>query len=97
MKLGQKVKFSKVLVRKRSTELDKRGFREYWRRWHESEIQPTEGIVTGVRNLRNGVVEYIHDEGYDFMPTEKFNAYVVSFSLHRRPVFVLPEHLTILN
>lgn len=54
------------------------------------------GIVVGVRTLRNGIVDFStygpHPE-ISFEKKETIKAVLVSYNLHRKPVFVLPEHL----
>jgi hypothetical protein len=95
--LGSKVRFSKKLVRKGSNELDEAGmFHRYHRKWQNVETGPHDGVVVGVRNLRNGIIYYYPEEGNDFIPKEAFNAYQVSFHLYRKPVFVLLENLVLI-
>ena len=61
--------------------------------------RPTDGgagIIVGKRTLSNGDihVSYGEDAATVYKPTEHFQAYLVAFDLRRKPVFVLPEHLT---
>lgn len=60
--------------------------------------RPTDGgagIIVGKRTLSNGNVSVLgYDEPILYRPTEHFQAYMVAFDLRRKPVFVLPEHLT---
>lgn len=55
------------------------------------------GIVIGIRTLQNGGLHWEEEAGYLFSPKEYFQAYLVSYNLHRKPVFVLPEFLTKLS
>lgn len=53
------------------------------------------GIVIGVRTLANGEVDYgWEDNPTVFYAKEHFTAYLVAYDVHRKPVYVLPEHCT---
>ncbi len=66
-----------------------------WKDWDFGEQRSPwrEGIVMGVRTLRNGTITSDYEEGTTFHPEESFQAYLIVFHLRRKPVFVLPEHV----
>lgn len=52
------------------------------------------GVIVGERWLSNGKVKYGGwDDTTQFYPTEHFKAYLVSYDMRRKPVYVLPEDL----
>lgn len=70
--------------------------------WKEIPISPEwnkslTGVVVGIRTLSNGGVHYEEEAGNIFSPEEYFQAYMIVYNLHRKPVFVLPETLTKLS
>lgn len=93
--LGQQVVYQKHIIR--------RGFREQgldaaWgtEQWPGRPTDGGAGIIVGKRTLSNGNIRVSY--GYDgetvYEPKEHFQAYMVAFDLRRKPVFVLPKHLT---
>lgn len=57
--------------------------------------EPCPGIVIGIRTLSNGTNHYHgDDEPITYRATERFTAYLVAYDMRRKPVLVLPEHLT---
>jgi hypothetical protein len=86
LKFGDKILFDTIL---------ERGF--HWRKggryddkarwWHEHEVPPAEGIVIGIRTLRNGHVEYINSWINPFYTEEHVKAYLVAFSISLNPVY----------
>lgn len=53
------------------------------------------GIIVGKRTLSNGNTRWLgEDGGNGYEPVESFTAYLIAYDLHRRPVHVLPEHIT---
>lgn len=99
LKLGDKVTFTHYLRRLQSGE---------HREWSNTAMKESqEGYIVGKRTLQNGAwgwrdATYFIGEGYDgpdyeWQPTDKIeylSAYLISFSLHRKPVYVLPEYIT---
>lgn len=55
---------------------------------------PRDGIVIGKRVLANGYVYYDQGEGTTFGPDQHLTAYLIAYDLNRKPVYVLPEHIT---
>lgn len=95
--LGQRVRFTTHLRRR----LGNKGTDEHRKVWSTTGRYPTagehpggEGIIVGKRKLANGDREWWDEAGYIFLPKEYLDAYLVAFDLHRKPVHVLPEHLT---
>lgn len=95
--LGQRVTYTKHILRRDSRPGDFTGPNRLW----SSELYPGtetnggEGIIIGKRTLSNGNAHWI---GYDgptaYKPTQHFTAYLIAHDLHRKPVHVLPEHIT---
>lgn len=100
MKLGDRVTFTRTLSRRGVDVLDReRGRRRFRREWSSEEYpgqpepEPREGIVVGVRTLADGSVDYSYEEPAVFVADRRFRAYLIAFSVHRKPVLVLPEHV----
>lgn len=56
------------------------------------------GVVHGIRTLSDGYTQYDYDEGTTFFPVGKYTrAYLVSFSMTQKPIYVLGEHLSLLD
>lgn len=55
-----------------------------------------EGVIVGRRTLADGTVRYLGEDGTTFTPSRHYTAWLVAFDLRRKPVHVLPEHLTAL-
>lgn len=66
--------------------------------WPGKDHDGGEGIIVGKRTLSDGLVVYGngYDEGTTYEPERHFTAWLVAFDLRRKPVYVLPEHLTAL-
>jgi len=92
LKFGQRVGYSKVLVRREGRPKigDAAEWRHFWKREH---TRKTIGIVIGFRTLTNGHT----DIGGNYSGDEHFPAYIVASSLYRNPVRVKPEDLTIIE
>lgn len=102
---GQAVTFTWHVERQtehRPVEGDKYRRDERWRVWKpraypgQPEPAPTPGIVVGVRTLANGPTAHDYEAGtyFEAHRAERFKAYLVAYDLRRKPVLVLPEHLT---
>jgi len=92
--LGQRVRFTEPL-RREFTHDGKTG-RKVWR--VDPAIEAIEGVVVGKRTLANGIRHLIgYDEGISFIKEETFTAYLIAYDLRRKPVHVLPEHITVLH
>lgn len=94
--LGQRVRYAEHITR-RSRRSHEVGPGRVW----SGELYPGkrtdggEGIIIGKRTLSNGDVQWMGEDGGNiFVRMESFTAYLVAFNLHRKPVHVLPEHLT---
>jgi hypothetical protein len=101
--LGQRVKFSHVLVRDGRWD-DKE--RVHVRRWDPVDLTESslvrEGVIVGKRTLSNGHVERVTEsDGYggsvythsEWWGKHYFRAYMVVETLRTKPVYVLPEHI----
>jgi hypothetical protein len=95
MELGQKVTFQKCLRRSIKFEANESGWNERKNVWIEKDHTHSTGLIVGKRVLQNGISQWENEEGWVFIPVERVVAYLVAFNLHKKPVFVLPEHLTI--
>lgn len=93
LKLGQRVVFSAKLKRK----WYKMGIQDI-KSWTPVPCDCTDGIVIGIRTLSDGDVEYgsYEDGTTQYRPTKHFRAALVVYSLHRKPVLVLPQDLEVL-
>ena len=57
---------------------------------------PMSGIVVGVRTLSDGAATWDYaDEPIVYHPEVHFTAYLIAYDLHRKPVFLLPESVTV--
>lgn len=90
LKLGQKVKFNKILIRKTSHDLEGK-YKRYVRKkiWILKNFseKDTEGILIGIRTLYNGEL-YDSGLGVGFKSRRHFRAYLIAYSVNRKPVFV---------
>jgi hypothetical protein len=82
--LGQKVKFDVKYVR--VTKYITSG--RYQKTWKELHIEPTVGIVVGVRSIRNGTYTRNEYDGDEFKIKESLQCYLVSYDLRREIVKV---------
>lgn len=96
--LGQPVRFTRNLYRKRV--YPQTGYGKWRSEWQpyaylgEREPAPRDGIVIGVRTLRNGDCVILgYDEPIVFRGTESVTAYLIAFDIRRAPVLCLPEHV----
>lgn len=105
---GQDVEFTRTLVRrgKQESRQDSHGrtICPWVKRWEsehypgQPEPEPTRGIVVGTRFLANGALGGgSWDEPVSFTTEERFRAYLIAYDLHRKPVLVLPEHITVIT
>lgn len=98
--LGQRVAYSEHLTRVyRSSDQGfyAHGLKLWTSKPHEGFPKNAggEGVIVGQRTLANGENNYNgYDEPIVFVAKERFTAYLVAFDLRRKPVYVLPEHLT---
>jgi hypothetical protein len=98
--LGQRVSFTHPLQRRyQFMEGDRYGRKEWVPQTDYKGVPESgAGIIIGKRTLANGVNHYNgYDEPITFHPKETFTAYLVAFDLRRKPVHVLPEHITALE
>ncbi|WP_461169295.1 hypothetical protein [Arthrobacter sp. Z1-15] len=61
--------------------------------WEEHRWPGGEGVIVGKRTLSNGTANWLGDGGTEYVPTWHFTAYLIAHNLHRKPVYVLPEHI----
>lgn len=98
--LGQRVKYAEHIRRRNSRPGEFLGPDRIWSShagpgMEKHKWPGGEGIIVGRRTLSNGVNHYNgYDEPIVYEPTERFTAWLVAFDLHRKPVHVLPEHIT---
>lgn len=55
------------------------------------------GILIGKRTLSEGRVHHDYEDGSDWEADKYVRAFLVAFEMHRKPVFVLPEHLSVIG
>lgn len=101
--LGQRVRFSTHLRRRSAGPGEFLGPDKIWSAnagpfsgpdWEEHRWPGGEGVIVGKRTISNGDVNYRYDEGSDYVAAEYFTAYLIAYDLYRKPVHVLPEHIT---
>lgn len=94
LQLGQRVRFTHPMHRG----LRDRGTPNVMKAWIPKEDEPErEGVVVGKRYLANGPRYWEDwDEGgsYVFIAKERITAYLIAYTMHNKPVPVLPEHIT---
>lgn len=56
-----------------------------------------EGVIVGKRTLSDGNVTYYGDAPGEYVPSKTFTAWLIAYDLQRKPVHVLPEHITALD
>ena len=93
--LGQRVRFTNPMYRA----LRDRGTPNVMKAWiPRTDLPEQEGVIIGKRQLVNGKRYWESGDGeggwYEFDPKERFTAYLVAYTMHNKPVPVLPEHLT---
>lgn len=92
LQLGERVSFACTLQRQRG-EWDGKT-RSERKLWAPVGHETRDGIIVGVRTLSNGrTIWNGHDAQSEWRADEHFTALLVAFDLHRRPVFVRPEHV----
>jgi len=108
LQLGTRVRYKRTITRKNKYSADNLKYDKEWVPTSEWELQcfgkiaqpwPAyfgEGIITGKRTLANGNVNYF-DTGANFIAREGFEAYIVTFDLRRKSVYVLPEDLEVIE
>ena len=97
--LGQRVAYTEHLKRRSAGPGEFMGSDRFWsngpnlpgdHRWPGGE-----GVIVGKRTLTNGNIRWLgEDEGNGYAPVESVTAYLIAYDLHRKPVHVLPEHIT---
>lgn len=92
LELGQRVQFTRPLLRHRDGYRQGKGVSHYWEPGNDRTTR--DGIVIGKRTLSNGDVDW--DEGYINDMHEHFTAYLVVETMHSNPRRVLAEHITLL-
>lgn len=94
--LGTRITFTHPLYRRTHTANYRT--RKTWEPhpYHADAAKQREGVIVGVRTLANGTrswEDYGDGGAYEFIPDEHFTAYLIAFDLHRKPVYVRPEHV----
>ena len=89
----KKVKCKAHIVRKDGKWLHPAEWKTMEKKWVRIESEFT-GTITGKRTLSNGTVQY--DDNH-YTPDEYFRAYIVVFDMYKKPVYVLPEDLKIIE
>jgi len=92
VKLGDKIKYDKILVRKEKVERREPHLRTSVTRkvWEEVEVEEATGTVVGSRFLQNGYSRYDgSDVGYVwYREGEVVPCIVVAFDLYHKPIYV---------
>lgn len=97
-RLGERVAYTEHLRRRAAQPGEFDGPDKIWSNNHGPHRWPGgEGVIVGKRTLSNGNTHYGYDEGTTYLQTEHFTAYLIAYDLHRKPVHVLPEHITALD
>lgn len=88
-KFGDRVRFTHTLKRQC-------GDKDF-RFWYPKPTGIQFGIIIGIRNLSNGYMTYSYDPQYwSYLTKEKnVTAYLVACDMKHKPVYVLPEHISI--
>jgi hypothetical protein len=101
LKLGQRVKFTRPLHRVSKHLEGVRGrYGKVWESVPGYIVKPVqqEGIIVGKRTLANGENGWWEEEvGTIFYPKERFTAFLIAFDMRRKPVFVRPEDIEVLE
>lgn len=96
--LGQAVLFTRTLTRRSRWDDTQRVTVKRWEPEGypgEPEPAPRRGVVVGTRVLSNGHAVWMgYEEGSEWRGVHYFTAYLVAWHLRRKPVLVLPQHLT---
>lgn len=99
--LGQRVRYTEHIQRKYIAEHDRvdvlRGPNKQWtsQAYPGKRLEGGEGVIVGKRTLSDGHYDYgWGEEPGVYSPTRHFTAYLIAFDLRRKPVYVLPEHIT---
>lgn len=94
--LGQRVHYSEHIRRRHSRPGEFLGPNRIWsgeaypgKRWDGGT-----GIIVGKRTLSNGDSHWHYDDAPTYTIKETFTAYLVAYDINRKPVHVLPEHLS---
>lgn len=96
--LGDRVKFSRNLVRKGEREFNganPAARSRYMKRWvPDSRIIERDGVIVGKRTIYDGERDHIgYDEGYIFVKESQQEAYLVATNLRQNPVYVAPDEM----
>lgn len=93
--LGDRVTFTRELERRTKADWSAR-------KWEPKDAydEPRTGIIVGKRMLNNGTFIREDDSNWEgasvfhYRTTESFTAYLIAYDLRRKPVYVLPEHIS---
>lgn len=99
--LGQRVRYSTHIQRRHSRPGEFLGPNRIWSThagpgMEDKPFKGGEGIVIGKRTLTHGNTTYWGDYS-EYTPAKTFTAWLVAFDLRRKPVHVLPEHISIID
>ena len=94
--LGQRVRYTEHIKRTSRRWEDKTKPDRYWTgEYYPGARYPGgEGIIVGKRTLTDGDVINMGEGGSSYQKFRHFTAYLVVSDLRRKPVHVLPEHIT---
>jgi hypothetical protein len=98
--LGQRVRYAEHIQRRHSRPGEFDGPDKIWSAepYPGGRTKGGEGIIVGKRTLSNGHTQWMGEYGGTvYSVAESFTAYVIAFDLRRKPVFVLPQHITALE
>lgn len=97
--LGDRVRYEHFLVRRHPESGEFLGPGSIWTTVLYGEGNRTgsgQGIIIGKRTLSDGDTLYNYDVGNEYRPFRHYTAWLVAYDLRRKPVHVLPHHLTAL-
>lgn len=98
--LGQRVRYAEHIVRRGARDWEPAEPHLLWsgEAYPGKRLDGGEGIIIGKRTLTEGnVIWHGPEDGSEYKATKHFAAYIIAFDLHRKPVHVLPEHITPLS
>lgn len=107
LELGTRVRFSRYLDRA-TAEIPGTWDRDRksWTPSPVSDLVPRDGlngrgeiagVIVGIRTLSNGVRVWPVEESMRYVAESYFPAVLIAYDLHRKPVLVLPEHVSLVE
>lgn len=100
LKLGDKVQYTAILNRKDVDLTPGASSSDWGRCWVPQPLTtPGSGIIVGIRTLADGKVNYGYnaDSVTNFVQEKTYQAYRVASEMRRKPFFVLPDDVTLVE